>query len=119
MGVLEVRRLLVVPLALEIPPRHHRAKETMAVQVKAPQTQITALVVEAALVALVEIWLLEAQVEQAVREHLHQSRVQRLQEHGVVLAAASIAWEQPLLEAKETQTAQAQVPILAVAATER
>jgi len=35
------------------------------------------------------------------------------------LAAASIAWEQPLLEAKETQTAQAQVPILAVAATER
>jgi hypothetical protein len=82
-----------------------------------PQTQIMAAVVEAALVVWVEIWLRPAaQVEQAGLEHRHQLRVQRLQEHGVGLAAALIAWELPLPEAKETETAQVQVPILAAAA---
>jgi hypothetical protein len=76
-------------------------------------------VVGVVLVVRVEIWLLEAQVEQAGLEHRHQSRVQRLQEHGVVLAAVLITWEQPLREVKETGTAQAQGPILEVAATEQ
>jgi hypothetical protein len=76
-------------------------------------------VVGVVLVVRVEIWLLEAQVEQAGLEHRHQSRVQRLQEHGVVLAAVLITWERPLLEVKETGTAQAQATILEVAATEQ
>jgi hypothetical protein len=55
----------------------------------------------------------------AVLVHLLQLQVQQSQEHGAVLAAASVTWAQPHRKAKVMEPAQAAEQTQAVAATGR